>query len=165
LLGRNPDEFTGGAANWYWMFGRHPWLMYYAIKKMGIGVNGRFALDTPIKKAIACWFDPERLCNSRSGTIFFFPCVPSSFNVGFKDFQARGGFLVTGEWRNGMVSYAQIEARRTTQCAVMNPWKVKSLVITQQPGNTPVAETHQNGKYTFAAQMGKTYLLQPAPAS
>jgi hypothetical protein len=159
LLGRNPDSFTGGAKCWYWMFSRHPWLMYYAIKVLGIGINGTTALDTPVKKAIACWFEPERLCNSRSGTLFFFPCVPSQFDVAFKDFQARGGFLVTGELRNGVVTYAQIQARRTTECTVMNPWPAQTLIITQQPENTPVATAHTGEKYTFAAQAGKSYHL------
>jgi hypothetical protein len=163
LLGRYPDYFIGGAANWYWMFSRQPWLMYYAIKTMGIGINGVTQLKTPLEKTIACWFDPERLCNSRSGTIFFFPCVPTKFDVAFRDFQARGGFLVTGELRAGTVTYAQIQARRTTECAVMNPWPGKPLQITQSPENLPVTAAHTGEKYTFAAQAGKTYLLQVVP--
>jgi hypothetical protein len=47
--------------------------MYYSIKVLGVGTNGTTTLEKPVKKAIACWFEPERLCNSRSGTIFFFP--------------------------------------------------------------------------------------------
>jgi hypothetical protein len=187
LLGRNANYFTGGMDNWYWMFNRQPWLMYYAIKVLGIDINdistahprytprqARFGiesarvnrglkLNTPLKKAIACWFEPERLCNSRSGTIFFFPCVPGHFDVAFKDFQARGGFLVTGELRQGRVTYAQIQARRTTECAVMNPWPAKPLSITRQPENIVVAATHAGEKYTFAAQAGKTYELKPLP--
>ena len=141
------------------MFSRHPSLMYYAIKVLGVSINGTTTLDTTLKKAIARWFEPERLCNFRSGTIFFFPCVSSKVDVAFKDFQARGGFLVTGELRNGVVTYAQLKARRSTQCAVMNPWPAKTLFITQQPGNTPVATAHAGEKYTFAAQAGRSYLL------
>jgi hypothetical protein len=163
LLGRDPDTFTGGAMRWYWMFSRQPWLMYYAIKNMGIGINGTSTLDTTLKKTIACWFEPERLCNSRSGTIFLFPCVPSNFNVGFKEFQARDGFLVTAELRGGLVTFAQIQARRTTECAIMNPWPFKTLGVSQQPANTPVTTSHIGKKYTFAAQAGKTYLLSPLP--
>lgn len=165
LLGRDQDTFTGGAGNWFWMFSRHPWLMYYAIKVLGVGINGTSTLDTPIKKTIACWFDPERLCNSRSGTIFLFPCAPTSFDVGFKEFQARGGFLVTAERRGGEVSYAQIQARRTTPCAVMNPWPGKELVIRQQPENTQVEAVKEGAKYRFAAQAGKTYLLTTGEAA
>jgi hypothetical protein len=163
LLGRDPDIFTGGAPSWIWMFDRDPWLMYYAIKVLGIGIDGKTTLDTPIKKTVACWFEPERLCNSRSGTIFFFPCVPSDFDVAFKDMQARGGFLVTGELRKGVVTCAQIQARRNAVCAVMNPWPDKPLVITQQPENTPVAANHAGKKYLFPAQAGKTYVLSPGP--
>ena len=159
LLGKNPDTFTGGATYWFWMFSRHPWLMYYSIKVLGVGIDGTTTLEKPVEKAIACWFEPERLCNSRSGTIFFFPCVPSNFDVAFKEFQARSGFLVTGELRKGWVTYAQIQARRTTECAVMNPWPGKALLITRQPQNTDVATVHTGDKYTFAAQAGESYLL------
>ena len=184
LLGRNRNQFYGGAACWFWMFNRQPWLMYYAIKVLGIDVNagddilfwraprlggrshhghtGVFTLNTPLKQAVACWFEPERLCNSRGGTIFFFPSVPDKFNVAFKDFQARGGFLVTGELKNGAVTFAQIKARRTTECVVMNPWPHQLLKILEQPANTPVAAVQADGKYTFAAVAGKTYLLQPS---
>jgi hypothetical protein len=163
LLGRDPDTFTGGAPNWFWMFCRQPWLMYYAIKVLGPGINGPTTLDTPIKKTVACWFEPERLCNSRSGTIFFFPCVPSHFDVAFKEMQARGGFLVTGELRKGVVTYAQVKARREAVCAVMDPWPDKSLLITQAPENVPVKTVHTGNKYRFVAEAGKTYLLSPAP--
>ena len=163
LLGRDRDIFHGGAAMWIWMFNRHPWLMYYAIKKMGIEINGTLPLDTPLKKTVACWFEPERLCNSRSGTIFFFPTVPSNFDVAFKDFQARGGFLVTGEQKNGKVTYAEIKARRSAVCAFMNPWADHSLVITQEPENILVQSDHEGEKYRFTALAGKSYRLTPSP--
>ena len=163
LLGRDRDTFNGGVAYWYWMFNRHPWLMYYAIKKMGIEINSTIALDTPLKKTVACWFEPERLCNSRSGTIFFFPAVPSNFDVAFRDFQARGGFLVTGEQKDGKVTYVSVTARRTTVCAVINPWPDQSLSVLQQPENIPVRTVNSGLKYRFMALAGKSYLLQPAP--
>ncbi len=184
LLGRSPNDFTGGAPCWFWMFNRQPWLMYYSIKVLGLGINygdpaphysprqaglaphwrnGIFKLNTSLKKTVACWFEPERLCNSRSGTIFFFPCVPGRYDVAFKDFQARGGFLVTGELRKGRVTFAQIQARRTTGCAVMNPWPGRTLIVKQQPENIPVVTAHVGEKYTFAAEAGKSYRLQPSP--
>lgn len=161
LLGRDRDTFTGGVANWFWMFNRTPWLMYYAIKQMGIGINGETHLDTPLQKTVACWFEPERLCNSRGGTIYFFPCVPTNFDVAFRDFQARGGFLVTGELRQGKVTYAQIIARRTTTCVVSNPWPGQKLSVYQFPENIAMPTSHTAEKYLFAAQAGKTYLLRP----
>jgi len=188
LLGRNPDNFYGGAPCWFWMFNRQPWLMYYSIKVLGLGINygdapplrvlrsprafgvarhwqgGIFKLNTRLKKTVACWFEPERLCNSRSGTIFLFPCVPDNFDVAFKDFQARGGFLVTGELRRGRVDFVQIQARRTTECAVMNPWPGRPLLITQLPENIPVVTAHIGEKYAFAAQAGKSYRLHPSPS-
>jgi hypothetical protein len=60
------------------------------------------------------------------------------------------------------VTFAQIKARRTTECVVMNPWPHQSLNLLEQPANTPVAAVQANGKYSFAAEAGKTYLLQPS---
>jgi hypothetical protein len=154
LLGRNRDTLCGGSV----AFAYPAWLAFYALKA-GIDVKTQLPLTTHAQKTVACWLEPERLCNSRSGTIFFFPCVPGNLDVAFKDFQARGGFLVSGELKSGAVTYALVKARRTDSCAVMNPWPGKQLAILLQPGNTPVAATHSGEKYRFAAQAGKSYLL------
>jgi hypothetical protein len=81
--------------------------------------------------------------------------------VAFRDFQARGGFLVTGELRQGRVTYAQIIARRTTTCVVSNPWPGQKLSVYQFPENIAMPTSHIAEKYLFAAQAGKTYLLRP----
>ena len=118
-------------------------------------------LDTPLKKAVACWFEPERLCNSRSGTIYLFPCVPSQFDVAFRDMQARGGFLVSAELRGGQVAYASIKARRTDECRVMNPWPGKELRVYELPSKKQIQATKDKDgeRYRFSAVAGREYEL------
>ena len=99
--------------------------------------------------------------NSRSGTIIFFPCVPSEFNVAFRGFQARGGFGVSAEWRDGRVTHAEITARRDGRCAVKNPWPDRPLCILELPGETAVALTTTQNTHHFAARAGTTYVLPP----
>lgn len=159
LLGENPDKLCMGSnPMWIWMFAHPAWMIYYA-QKSGHGEFARdLALRTRPQKAIACWLEPERLLNSRSGTIFFFPCVPGDFDVAFRDFQARGGFLVSAEYRGGIVTYAEITARRDGICSFMNPWPGRPVRVLEQPGNTPVNVTQTGEKYRFAARAGCTYI-------
>jgi len=164
LLGDSPDMLVGSPDyNWIHLFGHSPWLMFYA-QKSGAGEFARTGpLKTQAQKTIACWLEPERLCNSRSGTIVFFPCTPSDFDVAFKDFQARGGFLVSGELRGGAVTYASVISRRGGVCAVRNPWPGKELYIYEQSAQTPVSTTKTSEKHTFPTIAGKTYALSPIP--
>ena len=163
LLGDSPDMLFGSPDyNWIHLFGYSPWLMYYA-QKSGVGEFARTgSLKTQAQKTIACWLEPERLCNSRSGTIIFFPCTPSDFDVAFKDFQARGGFLVSGELKGSAVTYARIISRRGGVCAVRNPWPGKELYIHESFGHQRVATTANGEKHSFATSAGATYVLSPS---
>ena len=160
LLAMNPDHWAGDCG-----FGRYPWMMYYARKYFPSFTNtvdtvtNLTPLVTSQEKTMACWFEPERLCNSRSGTIYLFPCVPSKFNVAFKDMQARGGFLVSSEWKSGAVTYASIKARRSGECKVMNPWPGKGMKAIELPGRTAVKTVKDADaeRYRFTAEAGREY--------
>jgi hypothetical protein len=161
LLGINPDQWEGPG---YYL--PHPWLHYFTLKQDGSFTN-RMTLDTPFKKTMACWFEPERLCNSRSGTIYLFPCVPSKFDVAFKDMQARGGFLVSSELKDGKVTCVLIKARRTDECRVMNPWPGRGVNV-EANGAAVNATRNADDSYSFATAPGATYRLTPqglAPVS
>ena len=99
------------------------------------------------------------MCNSRSGTIFLFPCAPTGLDVGFKELQARGGFLVTAERKGGNVTYALVKSRRSGPCAVMNPWPGQTLYVIETPGGSLVPATVAGNKYTFPTTAGHSYAL------
>ena len=163
LLGKNPDYWAGDSG-----FERNQWLMYFtrtyapSFTNAVTNVTCLVSLISPIEKTMACWFEPERLCNSRSGTIYLFPCVPSKFDVAFKDMQARGGFLVSAEWKGGAVTYASIKARRSGECKVMNPWPGKGMKVLDLPGRKEVKTVKDADaeRYRFAAEAGRAYAFE-----
>lgn len=159
LLGVSPDTLCMTS-----VFAHPAWLRFYAQKSGAGDFAGLLPLETPAQKAIACWLEPERLCNSRSGAIHFFPCAPGDFDVAFKDFQARGGFLVTAERRGGVVTHAQIQARRDGPCRLMNPWPGRELHVREWPANRPVPVTREGARHVFPAVAGRVYVLSTESA-
>ena len=112
-----------------------------------------------------CMEHPERMLNSRSGRMHFFPCVPSFAKLGFKKFLARGGFEVTAECINGITTYTEITARRDNICRVANPWPERTEIRVSQKSNgrsVPFRyDDHPIQGISFQAESGKTYLIQP----
>jgi hypothetical protein len=173
LLGYGPDTLYARDFAWITIFAYNSWLYYYTVWNGFPYTNGFFGpqtvskpvLNTTPRKIAACWLEPERLCNSRSGTIFFFPCMPTGLDIGFKDLQARGGFLVTAERKAGLVTYALVKSRRTGPCAVMTPWPGKTLYVAETPGGVQVPTTVAGDKSTFSTMAGKSYALSTTPVS
>jgi hypothetical protein len=116
--------------------------------------------------------DPEMLLNSRSGRIHLFPVAvwdPPAVDafskkdeVAFRNFQARGGFLVSACKNAGGVYYVEIEARRDQRCQLMNPWPGKQVSV-HEVGNAetvPVQLDTGNGEcLIFSARVGRKYLV------
>jgi hypothetical protein len=108
--------------------------------------------------------DAEMLLNSRSGRIHLFPVVPQASEVAFRNFQARGGFLVSACKNAEGVYYVEIQARRDIQCQLMNPWPDKQVRL-REVGRTdpvPFMLDKSNGEcLVFATLAGHRYLIEP----
>lgn len=156
LLGGEPDTLVGTS-----VFAHPAWLVHYAQKSGEGDFNSILPLKTRAQKAIACWLEPERLCNSRSGTIHLFPAAPGGIDLAFKDMQARGGFLVSAQRLDGKVTHVRITARRTGTCRVMNPWPGGQLRVAGPRDQRPVKTTAAGGHYEFQASAGASYMLSP----
>ncbi len=115
-------------------------------------------LDTPEACLNAFEREPERLLNSRGGSIHLFPCVPPDYTVAFRRFQARGGFLVSAEMRHGTVTHVCIEARRNVPCVFANPWPGETVEVRTGEG-VAVQVSTEGARLTFAAQAGEAYQL------
>lgn len=115
--------------------------------------------------------DAEALLNSRSGRIHLFPLAakaeeagsgPASGELAFRNFQARGGFLVSACRNRREIYFVEIEARRGGRCRVMNPWPGSETVV-RQAGNAasvPHQLNNANGEcIEFLARTGCKYLL------
>jgi hypothetical protein len=104
--------------------------------------------------------DAELLLNSRSGRIHLFPVAPPADAVAFRNFQARGGFLVSACKNAGGVYHVEIQARRDHPCQLVNPWPGKAVVVHEVEGTQPVPfqlDTSNGECLMFAAQAGHTY--------
>lgn len=108
--------------------------------------------------------EPESLLNSRSGRIYLFPCLnPDQGIVAFRNFQARGGFLVSACFDGKEASYVEITARRNVPCLLMNPWKGRQVQVIEAASGKEVASAvdNSNGEcLVFSPKTGKTYLVQ-----
>jgi hypothetical protein len=107
--------------------------------------------------------DGETLLNSRSGRMHLFPAVEPDTEIAFRNFQARGGFLVSAARDAQGVYFLQVQPRRDAMCRVMNPWPGKAVVVRQAGSSQPVAVNidNSNGEcLEFAAAAGKTYFIE-----
>ena len=108
--------------------------------------------------------DAERLLNSRSGRLHLFPAVAPSAEVAFRNFQARGGFLVSACKDAQRVYHVEIQARRDLPCQLMNPWPGRPVVVHEVGETEPVAVQldQRNGEcLVFAAVANHKYQVEP----
>jgi hypothetical protein len=107
--------------------------------------------------------DAELMLNSRSGRIHLFPVATQEKELAFRNFQARGGFLVSACRNADGICYVEIHSRRDQQCQVMNPWPAKKAVVWEagHAKPVPVQLDMSNGEcLVFSALSGHTYRLQ-----
>jgi hypothetical protein len=116
--------------------------------------------------------DAETLLNSRSGRIHLFPvavwdppavdAISKKDEVAFRNFQARGGFLVSACKNAEGVYHVEIESRRDLPCQLMNPWPGKQVTV-REAGNAasvPVQVDSKNGEcLIFPTHAGRKYLV------
>lgn len=120
-------------------------------------------IDTPEKLLTAVAEEPERLLNSRSSRLHFFPCVPPGATVAFRGFQARGGFLVSAEMVDGRTTFIEITARRSVTCRMKNPWPGNAVLIVEtETGNVvlPEVETQDGELLAFDALNDRSYRVE-----
>jgi hypothetical protein len=106
--------------------------------------------------------DAEAMLNSRGGRIHLFPVTPAADAVAFRNFQARGGFLVSACKNADGVYHVEIEARRDRPCRLMNPWPGKTVTVreTGKAQPVPIQLDTSNGEcIAFPALSGHKYLV------
>jgi hypothetical protein len=120
----------------------------------------RIASRTQLLDAVAR--EPERLLNSRSGRIHFFPCVAPGATVAFRNFQARGGFLVSAEMIKGKLVNVSVRSRRDVVCRFRSPWPDATPLVKSEAGALPVIlekDPSAKNSYTFVARTGHSYRI------
>lgn len=138
------------------------------LSKAGTTGQTQILLGQPAKKTMWDIFDAESLLNSRSGRMHLFPAVEPGTEVAFRNFQARGAFVVTAAKNAKEVYSLEVQARRDGVCRIMNPWPGKAVVVREAATSSPVALKldHSNGEcLEFHAHAGKSYSINPEPAT
>ncbi len=108
--------------------------------------------------------DGETLLNSRSGRMHLFAAVAPDAEIAFRNFQARGGFLVSAAKNAEDVYFLEIQSRRDTTCRVMNAWPGRVVAVREAGSDKPVSVKvdRTNGEcLVFSAGAGKTYSIEP----
>jgi hypothetical protein len=136
-----------------------------ARKLSNAGTTGQtlILLGQPAAKTMWNIFDAESLLNSRSGRMHLFPAVTPGTAVAFRNFQARGAFLVSAAKNADEVYFLEVQARRDSVCRIMNPWSGKRVVVHEVGNTEPVAVKidKSNGEcLVFAAVAGSRYLIR-----
>lgn len=116
--------------------------------------------------------DAEMFLNSRSGRIHLFPvavwdppavdAVSHKNEVAFRNFQARGGFLVSACKNGDGVYHVEIEARRDLPCRLMNPWPGKQVMVREVGNAEPIhvqLDTGNGECLIFPTRSGRKYLV------
>ncbi len=106
--------------------------------------------------------DAETYLNSRSGRIHLFP-IKSADEVAFRNFQARGGFLVSACKNADGVYHVEIQARRDGSCRLMNPWPGRRVAIRESGGTESMSfeQDTMNGEcLVFPTQAGRKYSIE-----
>jgi hypothetical protein len=107
--------------------------------------------------------DAETMLNSRGGRMHLFPVTPAADEVAFRNFQARGGFLVSACKNANGVYHVEIEARRDHPCQLMNPWPGKKVAVRQggKAQSVPVHLDTSNGEcIVFSALARHKYVIE-----
>ena len=107
-------------------------------------------------------FNAETLLNSRSGRIHLFPAVEKDKVVAFRNFQAKGAFLVSAAKNEKEVYFLNVEARNDNVCQIMNPWPGRSVKVVDETSKKPVKTSidKSNGEcIVFQAKAGQKFLI------
>jgi hypothetical protein len=138
------------------------------LAKAGTTGQTLILLGRPAKKTMWNIFDAESLLNSRSGRMHLFPAVEPGAEVAFRNFQARGAFVVSAAKNAKEIYILEVKARRDGVCRIMNPWPGKPVIVRETATASAVALKldHGNGEcLEFAALAGKTYTISTEESS
>lgn len=97
----------------------------------------------------------EMLLQSHGGIIKVLPAIPKDWRNGeFKGLCARGGFVVSTEWKDGRIKGGTIESKLGGKCRLYLDGKV-AIIEDENKNEIPVE--FNNGISEFSTEKGKTY--------
>jgi hypothetical protein len=98
----------------------------------------------------------EMLLQSHEGLLRFFPCWPKDQDARFGSLRAVGAFLISSEFKDGLVTGVKILSEKGRPCTVQNSWPGSTVRLTR---NGQPAETLAGDRFTFHTLAGETIEL------
>jgi len=103
------------------------------------------------------------MLQSWNGIIRLYPAVPSAWTtLKFRNLRAEGAFLVSADYKSGMVANVTIFSEKGKLCAIQSPWANRSIEVRENDG-TPVSLSKNGDIFKFATKMGTTYSVAVIP--
>lgn len=104
----------------------------------------------------------EMLLQSHEGVLRFFPCWPKDQDARFGTLRAVGAFLISAEFKGGVVSGVKIVSEKGKPCTVQNPWSGRKVRVTRNGKSVGLlGETMRGERFTFATASGETIVIAP----
>jgi hypothetical protein len=100
----------------------------------------------------------EMLCMSAGNVIRLFRGIPKNQSASFENIRTWGAFLVSAEWKNGIVSGFKIRSEKGRLCTIINPWPDKKVLLIR---NAKKAETMDGNRISFKTVINETVFLTP----
>lgn len=101
----------------------------------------------------------EMLCMSAGHVIRLFPVWPKSDDASFSNLRTWGAFLVSAEFKDGVVGNVRIKSERGRACQINNPWPDSKVLLVR---NGRKAESLAGNRLTFKTTPGETISLRPS---
>ena len=98
------------------------------------------------------------LFQSHEGVFRFFPGWPKDQDARFVRLRAHGAFLVSADFKGGIVSGVEITSEKGTDCAIVNPWPGKKVQV-MRAGKPRELLTGE--RFTFKTAINETIELTP----
>ncbi len=97
----------------------------------------------------------EMLLQSHGGVIKILPAIPSDWRSGkFEGLCARGGFVVSAEWKDGRLKSASVYSACGGKCRIYIDGKV---AIVEDENKSEIETSFENGVTEFITEKGKVY--------
>lgn len=102
----------------------------------------------------------EALLQSQGGVIDLLPALPAEWGEGcFEGLRARGGAVVSAEWKDGKIVRAEVSAVSNRRYTVAFGTRA---AVTSDGEAVPVTYDEKTGLTVFEASAGKRYIMTPA---
>ncbi len=100
----------------------------------------------------------EMLFQSHDGILRFFPCWPRNLDARFSTLRAVGAFLVSAEFKGGVIGNVKITSEKGKDCTIVNPWPGHSVHVIRngEPSPSVIGE-----RFTLTTNPGDVLELLP----